>query len=241
MGLPAKATITAFQGDFGIIQPEYKYYIQIAKLYNRLVKMPNERIVKKVFLWDVTQEEDSWFKELCALCIYLDYPYSYDISKCIDVKQFTECCKSKQESEWKNAIQLKPKLRTYCLFKEVYTTEHYVKYIDQKCQRSLMSQIRSGVLPLQIEVGRYHNIPLDNRTCQVCNTGVIEDEFHFVCICPHYTRLRNVMYESAKKINDNFEGLDDKEKFIFLFKHSQMSVSRYIRDAWYTRKSILYT
>jgi hypothetical protein len=41
---------------------------------------------------------------------------------------------------------------------------------------------------LRIETGRYgsNRIDINLRTCQLCNSVDIKDEYHFVLICPCY-------------------------------------------------------
>ena len=55
----------------------------------------------------------------------------------------------KDQLEWKNCITSKPKLRTYVKIKLLYITEFYVRALLPKNKRSLLSQFRCGVLPLQ--------------------------------------------------------------------------------------------
>ena len=59
--------------------------------------------------------------------------------------------------------------------------------------RSLISQIRLGILPLEIEVGRFRRISPEDRVCQNCNMGVVETEVHFICECPLYNDLKHVL------------------------------------------------
>ena len=42
---------------------------------------------------------------------------------------------------------------------------------------------------LQIELGRYTGIPLDERICQLCHQGV-ESEEHYVCHCSVFYEIR---------------------------------------------------
>ena len=44
---------------------------------------------------------------------------------------------------------------------------------------------------LRIESGRYERNRLDRslRTCQICNTGDVEDEYHLILICNQYLDL----------------------------------------------------
>lgn len=52
-----------------------------------------------------------------------------------------------------------------------------------------LSKIRMSSHNLSIESGRHRNILRNNRICEFCRSE-IEDEYHFVLICPRYQQLR---------------------------------------------------
>ena len=79
---------------------------------------------------------------------------------------------------WSNNIGFKPKLRNYTKFKHDINVEDYLVK-STRSQRSLLAQLRIGILPLQIEVGRYYRKQLNERLCLICSDNVIEDECHF--------------------------------------------------------------
>ena len=54
-----------------------------------------------------------------------------------------------------------------------------------------MAKLRCGVLPIKIETGRFVNLALEDRICEVCNLNEIEDELHFICKCELYNETRN--------------------------------------------------
>ncbi len=71
-------------------------------------------------------------------------------------------------------------------------------------------------MPLHIETGRFRNVKVKERVCQVCENRDVENEFHFVCICNAYTTLKNTMYV---KINDvTFYNMTDRDKIGYLMK-----------------------
>ena len=43
---------------------------------------------------------------------------------------------------------------------------------------------------LAIERGRYENTPRDERICKNCNLNMVENEYHFLLVCPMYRDLR---------------------------------------------------
>ncbi len=57
-------------------------------------------------------------------------------------------------------------------------------------QRSLIAQLRLGILPIHIETGRFRGTQLDDRICQLCDTQEVVDEMHFVCKCNLYNDLQ---------------------------------------------------
>ena len=95
--------------------------------------------------------------------------------------------------KWKTNILSKPKLRTYVTFKCVLHTEEYLRNNIFKHKRSLLAQLRLGILPLEIALRRFRNIPVENRLCKCCDNNVVENEFHFVCECVRYTDLSTVI------------------------------------------------
>ena len=50
----------------------------------------------------------------------------------------------------------------------------YVKSLFSKAKRSILCQLRCGVIPLAIETGRYTNTPVDQRLCRLCNLNQME-------------------------------------------------------------------
>jgi hypothetical protein len=89
---------------------------------------------------------------------------------------------------WRAKITASPKLELYCKFKNMYTFEKYLCL--EKYQVSILYRFRSSGLQLGVETGRYENIPREQRICKLCNMKVIENEYHFLLICPKYSILR---------------------------------------------------
>ena len=118
-------------------------------------------------------------------------------------------------------------------------------------QRSLLAQLRCGILPLHIESGRFQNkkdaisgqhrkLKINERTCKICKYDYIEDELHFVCICEAYSVYRKKMYDKIICKFKDFLALSDNEKFISIMKNEIKLLSMYIVESWNERNNILY-
>ena len=64
--------------------------------------------------------------------------------------------------------------------------EKYLTIIKNPNIRKIISQFRVSNHKLPIERGRYENIPRDQRICKLCDSGEVEDEFHFTFKCQKF-------------------------------------------------------
>ena len=152
----------------------------------------------------------------------------------------TACLRSLYQDVWDAKRYIEPKLRYYNLFKPDLSQEEYLNLNIPKYQRSLFAQFRGRVLSLQVEIGRFRKIPLEERLCNLCDTGQVEDEFHFLCICTNYSDLREVLYIKAARVFPAFSELDELEKFVYLLNNLQRNVIIYLNEAVSRRRSSLF-
>ena len=88
-------------------------------------------------------------------------------------------------------MSLNRKLVLYKDFKLNCSHESYLDIIKIRTYRHALAQIRTGHHSLEIEKGRYINIPRNQMLCKVCSSN-IEDEYHFVLCCNVYDDLRDM-------------------------------------------------
>ena len=69
-------------------------------------------------------------------------------------------------------------------------TESYVSMNLSSIERSYLAQLRLGILPIEIETGRYKSVFIDNRKCKLCNLNLVEDEKHILFTCTLYNDIR---------------------------------------------------
>ena len=71
----------------------------------------------------------------------------------------------------------------YSLFKNEFQLESYLLKLTQ-CERINITKFRCSNIKFPIETGRWAGIPKENRTCDLCKSG-IGNEFHFLFKCEH--------------------------------------------------------
>ena len=147
---------------------------------------------------------------------------------------------NKQRGNWSKAVSLKPKLRFYTMFKEDFGVEHYITLNLTSAERSVLAQIRFGILPLHVETGRFNNTKLEERKCQVCDIEAIEDECHFLFECARYEVLRNNWVSSVLTRCPDFQYLQINNQLKSLVTICPRATAKFIKSCLAIRKNILY-
>ena len=80
LGLGPKTPIAAMQGEMGWQLPHYRHIISMVQLWNRLNKMDDTRVAKRVLNWDMCQGRDSWYNCFKSKCEQLHLPLNANIS-----------------------------------------------------------------------------------------------------------------------------------------------------------------
>jgi hypothetical protein len=141
---------------------------------------------------------------------------------------------------WSRDYERVSKLRTYRTFKTEFTCEEYVKLNLKRNERALFAQFRTGILPLRVETGRYVGESPEQRLCKLCNSGLVEDETHFLVECALYSNTRSVIFGNILNC-DEFIRKSNKDKLVFLVQTHPRKCAKFIVNAYYIRSSMLYT
>jgi hypothetical protein len=91
--------------------------------------------------------------------------------------------------EWTASVNAWVKLCSYAIFTQSFTMETYLSCVQITKFRTILSRL--GFHDLTIERGRCQHMERNTRLCKCCNMNVVENEYHFVLVCPPYTQLRS--------------------------------------------------
>ena len=213
MGSSSNASNIAVLGDMGFKTTKSAELLETYRLFLRVRYTYDYRITHKVHMWGMNISR-SWDKKCCEIAhklgIYdiIDSQYSnrhkmYDIkTKLYEIEKQEWVEKLYQDRNEPNGN----KLRTYRLYKNVLETSSYLKNVNDRQHRRILSNFRSGSQPLAIETGRYTKPKtlLNDRKCKYCTVDCVEDEKHFLMHCEFYSDLRYGLYLKASAINPNF-------------------------------------
>ena len=94
------------------------------------------------------------------------------------------------QQEWFSKIDSSLVLTVYRGIKTSFAKEEYLDALPLNV-RGYICKFRISANPLNVQTGRFakSRIPRNERLCKLCNMEEVEDEYHFVLICPKYMPL----------------------------------------------------
>ena len=93
-------------------------------------------------------------------------------------------------TEWNQKVSISSSLQ---LYKEIKFTIDICSYLDKLTNikyRKAIYKLRLSSHNLNIEIGRHRQIERNDRKCPFCDLNELEDEYHYILICPQYFDLR---------------------------------------------------
>ena len=114
---------------------------------------------------------------------------------------------------------MKPKLDCFNETVDRANVCNLVKGNLKRRPRSLTSKLLCGILPLEVETGRYKKgkkVDREFRYCKVCNCGSAEMEYHFMFSCDTLKVERAQGYLDSVDDIGHFMVIQDSEKIRYL-------------------------
>ncbi len=107
--------------------------------------------------------------------------------------------------------------------------------------RSYLVRYRCGILPLSIETGRWGSIPLQDRICKMCDSLVVEDEYHFIFHCSLYKKIRDPFLHHVHNTILNITEKNEIDKIkMFISKEFVIYFAKIISDMIEVRHDKLF-
>ena len=161
-------------------------------------------------------------------------------NRTIDLNVVRQKLTEKLEIKWLANAASKDKLNVYNQIKSTFGAEKYLILNIDRYEKSLLSQLRYGILPLRVETGRFIGERHDERICTLCSSGNIEDQFHFLFHCNLYDAYREQLYIRARVVIDRWDDLSDCDKLSSLFSDLTRPLARYVKNIFILRRNTIY-
>ncbi|XP_061165005.1 uncharacterized protein LOC133173960 [Saccostrea echinata] len=189
LGVHCKTTNAPCRADLGRHPLWTRIHFSSIKFWNHLITSKNTLVFK---IYKATVKTNSWTKNIFS--IFNKLGFSFITKKENSIKsllrniklRISDQCLQEEYAKIHNSSKLKFYQVVFNNFKRC----GYTDILKKKTERSIISRLRLSAHNLAIEKGRHLSIPTDKRFCNICNTGEIEDEFHFLFSCHKYNNYR---------------------------------------------------
>jgi hypothetical protein len=156
-----------------------------------------------------------------------------------EAKQILVNC---EKQNWSDNLLDYPKLRFYRNFKYCKETEAFVYCVHNRSQRSILAQLRCGILPLKVETGRFNQIPLEFRLCTLCDQNSVEDECHFLFDCTLYDEIRTKYFRYILQLHPYYFEMSKEQKLnLLMSKELVKYTAEFVYNCYIKRRSIIYS
>ena len=143
--------------------------------------------------------------------------------------------------KWRDIVPTKSKLNSYIQVRDLTETTILVNLNLPRYQRSIIAHLLCGILPLQVEVGRFTNIKREFRYCKLCNTNKTEDEPHFIIDCSKMKEVRDETIKPLLDANPETESMPSLDKLRWLLSRDVLICSApEIKSMFRARQSLVY-
>ena len=111
----------------------------------------------------------------------------------------------------------------------------------KRSQRSHIAKLRLGILPINVELGRYRRKPREERLCELCDQKVVKDELHILFHCTAHNIGRQFLLEHAVRIDPMISDVCDTDKMKILTTNPNiiLKMAHYIHEVIATRNNKL--
>ena len=172
----------------------------------------------KKALWSIPSSISNWFSsvkwalEAIGLSTLWNNPSSLSpdqVNKVVKdkvLKIFQSFWQSELTSAHQGSLR-HSKLRTYKTFKSQLKQEKYLSVSMNFKYRKTMCKFRCNDHTLLIETGRHKGLDVNDRICKNCSLGLVEDEVHFLLVCPAYSVPRSdlLSHTSVESLTTNLQ------------------------------------
>ena len=121
----------------------------------------------------------------------------------------------------------------YAVYKTTFRLECYLTRTKSQKYRVALSKLRLCANDLRINKGIRNHWGLQDRICELCNQGQVEDEHHFLMKCTFYADLRenilpqfNGHHDSLYSFNRLMSSLTNEDLMYRVGKYSYLAMER---------------
>ena len=199
LGVRKSTNLIGLYGETGRLPLQIIRKIHMFRYWIKLLQLNDNTIVKQMYITlmqdadlERTYNNQNWAFQIKSLLESLGLPNLWLNQEhyTINLSQIKQRLFDQYHQSWYSAINNSQRLLSYSRYKHTFNLESYLDIIHERKFQTALCRFRLSSHSLEIERGRYQNVPREERLCKFCNSQTIENEYHFLLVCPMYIEVR---------------------------------------------------
>ena len=235
-------------GEFGRINFQTRRFFIILKYWLKIVNTEENKFIKCIYqtmLADIdnNNRKTNWALLVKKLLANLGF-YEVWLQQSVgDDGIFLSLVKQRLKDNFVQKWNEELNRSSRAIFYRCIANFEFSPYLDMitvKKFRLALAKLRTSSHRLEVEMGRWarpERTALENRKCKHCQT--LEDEYHFILICPLYSNLRTLYIKKYYYTRPNMFKFTE-----LLFSNSKIQIrnlATFVYKAFEERNRIVYT
>ena len=207
LGVGKACPIAGLFGESGWVPYTMMVKFNIVRFRRRITKMEGDRMTRKICIWSESIAGDNcknWAWKTKKLLEDIE-----DFGGLLSTDELWDALAQQETVQWKNTVLTPPQdSETGGRFRYYRQFKSYILNSVTLNKQRIITQLRCGCLPLEVEHGRYRSPkpPASERVCQLCQLGT-GNEPHFLLKCLVLNEHRQDMLTAMMDANENFTTL----------------------------------
>ena len=192
-------------GEFGVYPIEIDIKVRLISFWSKVAETDSLKYSNMIYQHLFYSNVPSKWMIFCKNILRnTGYSGIWDNQSVDNPKWLVESVKQRLKdvyiSDWHRNINESSSCLNYRLLKDTFKFESYLTKLPFNMRKTLiLFRTRNHRLP--VEIGRWHNIDINDRKCTCCNT--VGDEFHYLLCCDLFSQDRAHYIKAYFSTNPN--------------------------------------
>ena len=200
LGVGSTTPTAAVLGECGTFLIAIICLVNVVKFWFKILSSPENSLLRSCYNMLVSYADagrENWASDVKHLLEQHGFGYVWEQQAVVDemafLCEFRDRLQNCHIQNWTSMKAETPKLSLYNQFKQSFRREPYLSLDIPYRLRKHLAKFRTTSVNFEIEIGRRHGLPKEDRLCKLCgesNIMAIGDEYHVLLECAAYSDVR---------------------------------------------------
>ena len=235
LGLKKNTPIALVRGELGRHSMSHLVKCRVVKFWIKLLKCGEHRAIKMVYQYEYHLSQTSracWATSLKSVLFKMGFGDVWQNQGAGDFEVFHQIYKQRSRDidgqNWHTLLGDSGNLKIYRVIKLELSIAPFLLLDLSKKVTNCLVRLRGSLLRIGANEGRWKRVPYEQRTCEMCNSGLVDDEIHYLFDCRAWSSFRQPLNQYAVfRTHDLVNIFDCREKSLFtdLFLYVKRTLS----------------